>query len=372
MTELVHGSGKSDAADSPRQYPSPVSRQPASKRYLLRNLSSFARPIVLGILPVPDLIDRRQVRRAAKRLVRCDPWPGMAATGMDAAQLALLRLLFLQRETRRAVRTRQSEAATVLARAAIDTLITGLYCLHEPEAVAQLQQENVRQLPLILEWMEPAGIIPADVLAECIGRLRRALGDPARGPSAESMAKHIDKATDSKVMIDLYRRFYRPASNFTVHAGAASLLRHVRDDDRLRRRPVRTSARRTPARIGDACLGVLTAAVAQRAGIDYQQAAGYADKHHARALTPIVVMSAGGLSRSFAPREFARTIRRVATLYGHARAGGTAAERAGRTANIRELMEGFLLTAAPDVPDGALDPFLDYVAAKIANADDSD
>jgi hypothetical protein len=46
----------------------------------------------------------------------------MAATGEDAAQLAILRLRELQRDTPRAVHGRH--AATLPARASIETLIT--------------------------------------------------------------------------------------------------------------------------------------------------------------------------------------------------------------------------------------------------------
>lgn len=35
----------------------------------------------------------------------------------------------------------------MLARASIEALIVGLYCLHEPNAVSQLQGENIRILP---------------------------------------------------------------------------------------------------------------------------------------------------------------------------------------------------------------------------------
>ena len=77
----------------------------------------LVRSLVLSALPVPDLLSRLKVRRAARDLARgCDPWPGMAASGDDAARLALHRLLYLQRATHRAVRSRQDEAATMLAR----------------------------------------------------------------------------------------------------------------------------------------------------------------------------------------------------------------------------------------------------------------
>jgi hypothetical protein len=48
-------------------------------------------------------VSRYRIRRLAVSLVTCDPWPGLAATDQDAAQLALLRLRWLPSETRRAV-----------------------------------------------------------------------------------------------------------------------------------------------------------------------------------------------------------------------------------------------------------------------------
>ena len=67
----------------------------------------------------------------------------------------------------------------MLARASIETLITGLYCVHEPKAVAQLQGESIRTLPLLLEYLSDAGVIPASVLDECIARLN--FGAPGKG-----------------------------------------------------------------------------------------------------------------------------------------------------------------------------------------------
>ncbi len=288
----------------------------------------------------------------------------MAATGADAAQLDILRLLVLQRQTRRAVRSRQAEAATMLARASIEALIMGLYCLHEPNAVNELQGENIRIMPLLLEYLSDEGMIPASVLAECISRLD--LGKPAKGPSVEVMAGRVDKATNGSMAIDLYKRFYRPTSHLAVHAGAAALLRHVRGDDSLSRRPGRVWARRSPARIADACLGALTAAVAQRAGAPYQQAVRYADRHAERALTPVAVMGAGGFKRSLRPRQLIRTIGQVRSVGAYIWSGEDAEEPEVRRARIRAAMESLLLDAEPDIPAGSLDPFLDYVAAKLA------
>lgn len=325
----------------------------------------FVRALVLAFFPVPDLVSRYRVRRTAVGLATYDRWPGMAATGADAAQLALLRLLFLQRQARKAVRSRQDEAATMLARVAIETLITGLYCVHEPDAVAKLQGEQMRMLPLLLEYLTDAGVIPADVLAECISRLE--LGTPARGPSVETMAARVDAATGTSVAISLYKRYYRPASSFAAHAGATSLLRHVRGDGRLARTPARVWGRRTPTRITDACAGALTAVLASRAGVPYQRAVRYADRHGERALTPVAVMSLGPFTRSITPGQILTIIRRLRGLGDYVQSGTDADDLATRTARIRADMQALLLGIEPDVPLGALDPFLDQIATELAS-----
>jgi hypothetical protein len=330
-------------------------------------LKPFVHTFLLAVLPVPDLIGRYKVRRAAGNLVPCDPWPGMAAKGIDAAQLALLRLRFLQRDTRRAVRSRQREASTILARAAIETLITGLYCLHEPGAVAQLQGEQMRSLPLLLEYLSDSGMIPDDVLAECISRL--GLGAPAKGPTVETMARRVDTATGDSLAISLYKRYYRPTSTLAVHTGAASLLRHVRGDGSLSRRPEPTWARRSPVRIADACLGLLTAAVAQKQRVDkpHQQAIRYAERHGDRALTPVMVMSVGPLKRQIRPRQLIAVIGMLRGFGEYIQSGEDAENPDIRIAKIRTGMKSLLLKAGLGVPVGALDPYLDYLAAKIAS-----
>jgi hypothetical protein len=325
----------------------------------------FVRAFALAALPVPDLISRYRVRRLAARLVPREPWPGMDATGLDAAKLAVLRLRSLQRDTRRAVRSRQHEASTMLARASIETLITGLYCLHVPGAVAQLNGENVRNLPLLLEYLSDAGMIPASVLAECIRGLEA--GTPAKGPPVGAMARRVDQATGGSTAISLYKAYYRPASTFAVHAGAGSLLRHVRWDDRITRRPQRTWARRSPIRIADACLGLLTAAVAQQAGTSNQEAARYADRHGGRALTPVMIMGTSGLRQNIGLRNLRTVLEQLRSFGNYIQSGADAQNPDVRTAKIRESMKSVLLLAELDIPAGALNPYLDYVAAKIAS-----
>jgi hypothetical protein len=93
--------------------------------WFVRRRWPHVRPIVVGFLPVPDPVARHRVRRAAWRLVTFSSWPDMAATSADAAQLAMLRALDLQKKTRRSAMLRQGEAATMLARSSVEALFSG-------------------------------------------------------------------------------------------------------------------------------------------------------------------------------------------------------------------------------------------------------
>jgi hypothetical protein len=125
--------------------------------------------IARTLLPWPDLIRRHRVRSAARKLVTCSPWPGLDATGTDAAQLAILRVLWLQRQTRRAVRGRHREASVMLARSSIEACILGLYCLHEDGAVAHLQAANIKALRDVVHYLSDTGLVPAEVIERCGG-----------------------------------------------------------------------------------------------------------------------------------------------------------------------------------------------------------
>jgi len=152
-----------------------------------------------------------------------------------------------------------------------------------------------------------------------------------------------------------------------MHGGGLALLRHVRDDDHLTRRLHRTWARRSPARIADTCLGALTANIARRAGKPSTLADKYTARHFTRPLTPMIAMSSPGITRLLAPRRVLTAVATFRNTFRYAASGQDAANPAERVARIRTGMETLLLTAQPDIPDGALDPFLDYISEKIAS-----
>ena len=67
---------------------------------------------------------------------------------------------------------------------------------------------------------------------------RANLGTPTRGPTLETMARHVDNSIGGAAAMSLYDRFYRPASTLTMHGGAAALMLHVTANGKLTpRRP---------------------------------------------------------------------------------------------------------------------------------------
>jgi hypothetical protein len=126
---------------------------------VLREVAKLIWAAVRGLLPYPDLRRRISTRRSAFNLITCKRWPGDDATGDDAAQLALLRLLWLQRLVRRAGRARRDEEAALLARSAVDACIIGLYCLHSGTAVAALPAANNRAARRIAGYLTDFGLM---------------------------------------------------------------------------------------------------------------------------------------------------------------------------------------------------------------------
>jgi hypothetical protein len=88
--------------------------------WFVRGVWPCIRIAIFGMMPCPDLLARRRVQRRARAFVTVKTWPEDQATSKDAAQLAMLRLLSLQRQTRRGVRTRQREASAMLAPASVE------------------------------------------------------------------------------------------------------------------------------------------------------------------------------------------------------------------------------------------------------------
>jgi hypothetical protein len=342
---------------------------------LWRRLLPLVSIAVVSLLPCPDLVSRFRVRRAAARLVSREPWPGEDAKGQDAAQLALFRLLWLQKQTRRAVRGRHQEAAVMLARSATETLILGTWCVRDPGAVTALDSAAAEAARNAVRYVERAFGMPEHVISECIKRL----ASPRPAKKVWTMAEIADEATGTYAARDLYQRLYVPLSSYSVHAGAGSLMRHVRPGGAIRRRPARSWNRRSPVRVADTCLGYLAAAVAQDSGQPHQRFIDYGDRHNKRTLLPMVFMIAGHTAGS-ARRNPRRAITIAARTAGLIRDLGsytlsaqfTSDPQEVRTSRIRDAITAMTAEGSLDEVLYALQPFIDYLAARIAEDPESE
>ncbi|WP_285691926.1 hypothetical protein [Actinoplanes sp. NBRC 103695] len=320
-----------------------------------------------GLLPYPDLPRRLAVRRRAWTLATSVDWPRdeSDADGDSYARLALLRLLELQRATRRAVQTRQRESSALLARTAMETCILGLWCLHEPTAADKLRASELRNGPLMLTFLSSAGLVPQDLIRQAVG----ALGEPGRLPDVRSMAQLVDSKTGASLGIHLYDAAYRPASHYFTHATGAALLRHVTADYRYSAKPAKSWARRAPVRLADACVGVLAAAIADRIGNPAQVRlfARYAENHADRVLPPMLVTTGKALAGRVNISAIRTTFREARMTKSRLELELSQDQDSGeREARVRSMFVS--LTASlgvEDLPPESVQPVLDFLVKKV-------
>jgi hypothetical protein len=255
----------------------------------------------------------------------------------------------------------------MLARASVEALFLGLYCLRVPKAIAQLHAGNIKALGDGLAYLEEAGIAPAQVIRACAARL----GEPSsRYLGVWDLVKAIDEANENDAARSLYRRLYIPLSNFTVHASGGTLQRQVRRNGRLRTRPSRSWNRRSPARVADVAVGFLAADLAQHADLPHKRLLAYADKHITRTLTPMAVMAftgVGGSLRLGRIRRVREIVGLMKEVYTYLWTGPAAADSVDvRATYVRERFASILDFRDSDIPEGALDPFIDNIAEQLA------
>jgi hypothetical protein len=240
----------------------------------------------LQLLPWPsglDLIRRRQVRGASWRIGRSVTTDG-ELDGPDLARLALVRLLWLQRQTHRAVRTGNREAAIVLARTAMETAIAGLYCISVPEAATRYKAATGGSIKtLMADLISGLELLSPFELGES---LTAAFGK-GREPTVTEMSKQIADNDGPDTADGFNRLFYQPVSNMYVHAGAGSLSRHADPrTNRVRRTPMRLWTSRSAANVADFAVALLAVELVQPGSGEAALFREYATAHASRVRRP--------------------------------------------------------------------------------------
>ncbi|WP_233413887.1 hypothetical protein [Nucisporomicrobium flavum] len=325
-------------------------------------LSALARSVLRGVLPYPDLPRRIRVRRTARTLATSSllPRDEEQVTGEHFARLALLRLLFLQRETRRAVRMRQREAAALLARTGIETCILGLWCLLIPGAAAKLRASEFKTGAAMLTFLSGTGLISQQLIRQAVG----ALGEPQSLPGVRTMTEQIDKKTSATLAIHLYDVAYRPASQYFTHATNSALRRHVTTDYGYKSRPANSWVRRAPVRLVDACVGVLAGAIANDLEVPGELFVQYGEDHAKRVLPPLLATIGKGMGRQLRWSGIVAMLNEARATRAYLAGVGAADTPEEREARLRSMYDSLLIRLEiSDVPPDAFRPVVDHFIA---------
>ena len=287
-----------------------------------------------------DPLRRRRVRAAAKRLVPTKAWATADATADEIARLALLRALFLQRETRRAARHVEGEASAMLARASIETAITGLFCIYVPGAEKLFEGEMSKRTKRLF-----AGITEAAGMAGMLDDALAHIGS-SKLPSVTGMVEQIVANGGAAGIGSLHADFYDQISTLYIHGGPLGLIRHVHPrTEATRERPYPVWSRRSAVHISDAMVGLLAATIAGDGHPDSALFQTYEQTHFRVTWKPLAFVTRGLMLSSVNYRYLPDMIRVVRHLVAKQKAGEPLPK-----ADMEEVVAklGLLLSLDPD------------------------
>ena len=293
------------------------------------------------------------------RMAAGKPFPDSDATGTDAARIALLRALHLQKQTRRAVRMRNSEAAALLARSAVDACIIGLNCLYREGAVRELDGAENRGVRRVLAYLPGTGLVPQDLVDAAAGSLGKKGHDLRLG----NIAAELKATYQVDIGVSLYQRHYVPLSHFYAHSSESALTRQVYG--RLtRRRTAPAWTHRSPVRVADACVGYLAAHLALQTGRpDAVMLSRYGDAHLDRAVTPAAALALKGFVRLIPWRQVPAGLREARALRRYMRASAATVPRSEAEERVRAFYAKMLGLVDLGMPADAMHSAVDYFVA---------
>jgi len=272
-----------------------------------------------GFLPYPDPRRRRVARRAARELISRAPWPGDDATPIEIAQLALLRLLWLQREAHRC-RRRQAELLAFLARAAVETCITGLYWIYGEDHIDRARGDNAKSFRRLMSPLADGD----PITPELVNEVAATIGSGTDLPNLLARAELVTEKSGNANAEDLYRRLYIPLSTFVAHPSGMALLRHVNADDGLIEVPSSIWTARAARHALDACMAILAVEIAEQTKRPAAVLNVYGNAHMERTIAPLAIFLGGAVWRNLRPTRIVRTMRPMAGLWRYYRSGRAA------------------------------------------------
>ena len=306
-----------------------------------------------------DPLRRRQVRIAAKRLVPVKAWVNNDVTANEIARIALLRVLFLQGETHRAARHADEEATVMLARASIETAISGLFCIYVPEAEKSFNGEAFKRMPRLLAgFAESFGLTGA--FDSAFDQLRS-----SSLPPVTEMVKKIKANGGGAGMGSLHTDFYDQISTLYIHSGPFTLLRHVHPKtQRTRERPYSAWSKRSAVHMSDAMVGLLAATIAGNDCPDIDLFRRYMQVHYQVIRMPWGVIIPGLMVTRVNYRYLPDMVKLVLLLISKRKEGKSFSE-----ADAEKFVDALCALASVDSADPTISPIADTFRKMLINPD---
>lgn len=306
------------------------------------------------------------MRRAARVLVTCSPWPGEGASAAEIVQLALLRLLRLQREAHRVAAVRAFESLLLLSRAAVETLIAGLYWLDSDDAGEQLTAANARSLKRVLGFLGQAFGVPRDTLEDAV----RLVGEPHEAPDFRHMSKVLTQRTGVELTTHFYDQLYIPLSEMFAHPTGVNLLRHVGHDQKLTDVPDQWWTRRSAIHTIDVCTAYLAWTLAKNSEKSTAPFADYMMAHARRMFSPVVTLFVGHTLRAIRLSEWPTLLRSREMLRAASVRYKSLQGKEEREAFAKELLNNFFRQFEFAKNDELLDQMIVVFAKWFAQPDE--
>ena len=249
-----------------------------------------------------------------------------------------------------------------MSRSALETCILGVYCLFAQDPVSGLRAESLRTgLAAMVELL--GDVVPRNLLEESVSKV----GTAGRSVGVRDMAKYIDRELGGDGTSKLYGLVYAPTSNYFSHANAGTLIRHVRPDDTLSRKPANPWLRRSPVRVADASVGILAVHLARYESVPAEAFSKYAKAHLARVLPPLLSLLGKRMGKSAGWLPLARILLRARRMRTIMRNPDLTDAR--RESLARDLFRDVSLALdLDDVPNDAFTPVIDHFIQEIVKA----
>lgn len=317
------------------------------------------------LLPYFDPRRRRAVRKSAHELIGRRPWPGEDATPEEIAELALLRLLHLQKEAHRC-RRHQGEAAALIARAAIETSITGLYWIHGATDTDGARSENAQAFRRLMRPLIDGETISQELIEDVAATIGAGKGTP----NLRDMANIVSERSGRTTTHDLYHRVYVALSTLVSHPTGMALLRHVGPADSLDEVPLSVWSVRAARHATDVCMALLALEMAELRELPYAALVRYLNAHMKRTPTPLVVFLLGSSRQNLRPRRVVAGLKPTLQIWTYYRSGAAASDPySERERKFEDLIMGIFSAFGSDEEEGQR-AIARYFAADLAGSAD--